>query len=1061
MAKEEIIKSLQRTRNDDGDMKVIFPITSADAVYVDFDKKITVADKLSMNDISDDSVTYYNIYSNASLGGTGALKITLPDIKDNTIDVELSVNSGKMSRTADVTKLTVPTIPSSTTPATQVINEMSDNGAFIFISLVRSGTYINKLYRTAQGSVIELPFALKSITVPMRARFSRSGANLIVYGTDSLGDTTIEVHRINSLYGSHTSTVYTNPVDFGNGISANITYFDTASYNGEDYLITNNPATNTSFACFKIQDATITVDNTLYTRDTYIIENDFRISPNSSKIAILSKDTSVIHCMAHVGLGQYRFRTAGDNMNQYAWGSSSNTNGVKVGKWRKISFNEDGTKLYGTYLVGNANTVRICELTNTYGEYTSAVKEISLKTNTKPFDIGLTIYRPIPNNTIYNSSAPIDIVGVGTFSQSTSIEPVSGIVRFTTSTLPTTTSTVSFSSSSGSVSELGYFLNENNITYSYAEHTLMSSEGFADIRIHPTNGYGYATYINSYDISIVPVYLGQKQPEIRLSTNPSITPIMNDILFADFSYDGNAVAYINSGATPRVRVADKVDGRFIHRNTSIMYLGTTNKVMACKIINNGDFILCMYQTGFKFFKFVNNAYVEQSIIYTGDINFLSTTGHAYMSPTQIDGDRVTWASLRVEYTGTEVKLNVHKYLYEPTSGLVITNTPVNETTSVHSNVIGASFNYNCDRLAVITNDNGIMRLGTFSYSNGTYTRITFNTLEDGYYSPTVKNNCALVDTSETTSIVLYANTNGIIRPIHVNWATASTVYGNSTALGIPTTAMYPCGIKYAYGPKRLIIGKNTSGEIYAYWYTNSRFELIEMYTDSESYNSSIYVNDMGTILLATDSYPSRSRLIDLMPINISGHIKMTGRFTGDRWENVIVTSDNPSLESLVAFGVDESGKTVILIGDADTIWNPLNVDITKITITGPTAKKFSYKIGYGSELISDTSLITNTENSTEIVTETEITKRLTIKSYNIEPSTWSENPISGYYVCKIYNSNITQNTTVNININDLTSWTYAHTFGIIGLSIEHDGYVEIFAANKPSTSIFADIDIFV
>jgi hypothetical protein len=337
MAKEDIIKSIQRVKDEEGNNKVIFPYTSADAVFYDVDSGITVADKIDGGILNDTTAKYNNVYTSNSLTGVGSLKLSLPDIpEDHDITMELDIVGAKLDESKTINAMNIPVDKSGyISSATAFINELSPDGNYLFVAFQKSSNsvYGYKLYRTSGGIVTELTISLRGIVTPIRARFAKSSEYLVVYGTDGTGTTGyMELYKMTTSGATYIAA---------RTVTSNVqqVFFDTISYNGSQFVIRNSDSMvgTPPFASLRIDDSGFAQYNSVSSSRSYVIRGDFRISPNGLKVAILSEDKSYLI----VGGRPESSNLYSFDSTTLGWGSSANSS--RTGTWKNFEFNEDGT----------------------------------------------------------------------------------------------------------------------------------------------------------------------------------------------------------------------------------------------------------------------------------------------------------------------------------------------------------------------------------------------------------------------------------------------------------------------------------------------------------------------------------------------------------------------------------------------------------------------------------------------------------------------------------------------------------------------------------------------
>lgn len=1072
MANENIIKAVQRVADKDGNLVPIFPVTSSDAVYYDIDKQITIKDKIDGGEVTPSTFSYNNIFEHSSDGDTqtGILKIDLPYIKDNDVEIDLSVSTATFNNTYDMTQLNVPSSTTYTAYGESIIHEMSPSGSYIFTVTKRGDVYEPNLYFVSGANIRKLAIGLDTMTTYIRARFTKDSRKLIIYGS---GDTTsmIVIYSLNPSGSGVTSGFVTyNPVNTNSG-TVNIEYFDTCVLAGKNYLLTNSTDTTKTFECFEITDTGSLVASTaIISNQAYTIDNEMRISNNSMKVAILSTDSSMIHCMGTIyGSGLYQFRSVTD-MATYAWGSAYSS--IALGKWSDFEFNYDGSRLYGTYEIGYSKTFRVCYTDASNGNFEpnhTTIREVTIHTDATPFDIGAVVYKPIPSAAIYGASGTVfNYLSAGTISGSTNTNDISGpIIRCSASTTPTL-SEISYTTSSGiAVTETAYIVPEANLTWKTSEPTLASTVSFKTVLIHPTSGYAYAVLdiVAGYDI--VPYYIGGGVIEEALATSPSYTPIPSFIRHASVSYDGSAVGYIDNSNVPHL--CSRVDGRYVHHDISVAHLGLNPAAIGCNVMNDGETIIVTYTTTIHVYMKTDTGYRQGVIVGKPTDLFTSsrTDSRVFMSPyrrvSTYPSDFYYWNILKTEPTDTSVGITVCAISYSYSTGASMSKIPVVDASITHTRIYNAVFNKAGDRFVLVAMDSdNVVRAYMFKNTGSQFEALGVTALTDGYYNQTSNfpvGTSALIPQTSDTDLFVYANSSRIINALTLNWTTNTAAA--SILEGAPTTNIYPVKMQYLEDTNRLHIATSRNA-LYSYECGLNRLSLDYIYDGDDASAASfsnMYVNEEGTVGVFPRELSSTAILMNIDYVIASGNIKLSGRYTDNGWTNVSISSDNAMLEKYTFFAFDSDSEAII-VGANDTIWTNLHVKINNITIVGENAGKYSYRLGYGVEIIDSLTDITNITGPTTIETEYSTVERINIKGYILRTENWTPYAVGGYRIYRITNPNITINSTVNVSVNDLESWMIANDAGLLGISTEHDGYAEIYAGSIPSSDITVDIDIF-
>lgn len=1063
--KENIIKAVNRVRDKDGNLVPMFTATSSDMVYYDINNEITIKDIIDGGRVNDSVYTYNNIFEYTDPdGGVGILTVGLPAIKDNTVEIDMYVNGAAYDNSYEETKLNIPRMTTlDTISGIANIKEMSPNGAFIFMTIKRKTTmtYTAKLYVTEPAGAKEVPFTFKTIVTPIRARFTKDSSNIIILGEGADGAKVVEIHNLSASLGSVASSAFSADQRSMDGSPMTITFFDTILHNGINYIITNTSEA-AAFSCFRVSASELKIASVLSTPNVYQIRNEIRTSNDSSRVAILSFDRSLIHCMSgNIATGQYRFMSTGDDMNLYAWGCAKNAS--RLGVWTHFDFNHEGTRLYGTYEIGYDPTLRVCDVTSTYGHYDpnkSAPQEITINPSSNPFHIGTKVYRAIPNSQVYGSSATNTIAYIGAGTQSASLNRiVSGITRCEASA-QAQLATVTHKTSETSVSETVYVVDEQYLSHSFADLGLSLPIGYSDILIHPSSGYAYAIPDNIMDTAIVPFYLSTGTPTSALSTNPTHIPIYARNKFTDISYDGTAIAYIDS-PTSQPRIAMYESGRYIHRNIPA-YQYTPNTAIGCRVIGNGSAVMYVYPNGMKAYKYSNYVFTETPISGISSQTFTSTDPVVALSPVTRINDSHYWTLCKFDKMSSNIVPTIYSFVYTEANGFVAANVSIEDGQYTHTTLRGYAFDYEDKHMVIVyTDSDNITRAHFYTKSGNTYKFSHATQLTIGFRSYGVGTNaycCSLISENTNESMFVYLGTNFKITAIRVNWASnTSTSVDSSYIDGTSYTSL--SGMKYCIPENKLYIATSTRIHVLEYFQGTLKPLHIHDALESTKLFDRFTISDVGAVSVIERNGTYMSLVARLKHTRLTGDVHMTGKYTDNGWTNVEITATDAGLKDSVAFAV-MGDREVIAIGSSRLAWNPAHVKIKRITIMGETAGKYSYRIGYSASLIASLGALTHITKSTNIVDESSNVKRITIRGISIPPTDWRYDAGSGFYYCRIYDVNIDPTALVNVNINNLESWAFANAAGVISLSTEHEGYVEMYSGNIPVGNINVDIDIF-
>lgn len=1064
MAKEDIIKSIQRVDDENGNSKVVFPLTSADAVLYDIEKGITIADKLDGGVINDTVAKYNNVYSNNTLSGIGSLKLSMPDIaEDHDINMEIDLLGARLDESKNVNAINIPIDASGNiTGANVVINEISPDGNSVFVAYQKpSGAYAHKMYKTNAGIVTEIPLALRSIVKPLRARFTRLSDYLIVYGINGANDTGyMELHKITA-----TGATFVDVLSWTSNITQ--VFFDTTIYNNEQYLIRNSNAATPPLESYRIDDDGFSRFNSLSSSRSYLIKGDFRISPNGLKIAILHEDGSFIVCGG---------RTPSSNLfsfdsTTYGWGSSSN-GGTRVGVWKNFEFNEDGSKLYGTYVVNGVATLRVCDTSSATGSYdpetATTIREVTTydtSTNDAPvFEIGVKSYRYIPRATVYSSTYPtFDAVAVGPVTAPTSYTKAIGPVRRMMSSVASGLTSVRRANDGTTVTEQVYGVPSSGILWYSNDTSLGISVGFSDILIHPTNGYGYGIVVDAQDILIIPVYIGSTIPRIEMGSNPIQVPVGNTSINYNISADGTAIGYVDKNRV--VHVARKVGEVYRWLPAEPLTYSRTDYPIAVMPTSNARYVIVVNLGTIRVYSYneTNGNFVLRS---TSAIpTFANQAVNAWVTPKHEDGsiDPMSFIVVREENTTPTKKITISTITCGTTP--TATNHSIGAiSTSIYS-VRGVACDETGNTVALLVNTNsaGTSNAICVLRNSGTIYNVgaTVATTDPAIYIPanTIHPIAIYTIDADSSMVVYFGGTaNDVnLHGIEITWGTTPTVTKRTFAEILDAIGPTTTGIVNAPLNRCLYIA-TSNGKLISFKYRN--LTLLPNHTfNGVGAATNLMVNALGTMAIVANNTSLSATLVSMGYVKKDSVLNVSARRTSTGWTNVVITSDNPTLANNTFLAL-EGERPQLVISALNTVWDPVSMNIRTLSVHGPQATKYSYKVGYDVSLISDldglTSIATNTHTESNTIAE-----RIHIHGYVILASSWARRAgdTSGYYISRIEMDDITSNSTVNVDFADLDNWMRANSYGILGLTVEHDGYAELYASKPPRHNLVANVDI--
>lgn len=1071
MANETIIKALQRTKDDNGELHPIFPYTSADAVLWDVNKNQTLEDKIVGGVIDGSSTAVYNdIYTATGTGeSSGILKLDLPmGYDDVDVTAEIELNSIISRNHTDLTTYNVDGLYTDNVVKRSTVVESSPDGMYVFIASEYANiTTINpapRLYKVGTGVAHNVAITLRSIRKVIRARFSKDSKTLIV-----LGITTSNTNPIFEFY-SLTSTTTGASATFlfsHTASNENVTniFFDTMTYSGVQYLIRTRMlgTTGTSLESYTFN-GSLSKSTVVTCSNTYEISNDFRISPDSKYIAILSSDGGKI---ATMGLNNniYSSRTNSPFTSTGVYGGTGSA--VGVGTWTKFKFGPDGKRLYGIYMFGLSITVRVCNIANQYGDKVNTSDETVyyIDTDTDVFPVGVNNVCPLPfsstfGNTAYSAGADFICVGSGGSSPSIRATSLPKVVRILGTSLSTQTSSKTYSNG---VVDTTPRLSTSIFTKYEPELSLFNLREIVDVCVSSYNGFGIGIRSTFTQSPVIPMDFRSFKPTLNFTSNPVSMPIDWDTEIYRISTDGNSFVHSNNSGNG-LYAAIKSGSSYYHKiiNASKMYTftdtdgtvrTTTDYIYDVTTIANGELIIAYYKNSQpQAFRYNGSSY--QPFTTTSSVNIpLPNSGNAKLLQSSVDVSNgvYTWTTaiilteriviLKYTYNSQkpELSMSIHASAYAP--GVL--------------NITDAAISGNGNRICVlVAGSNGAMLYG-FSYSQSNISTIFTNS---GNFS--TANTNARIELNYDGSLLTYTLTGSSLSSARLAWVSSNSF------TNITTPSIYVNGrivaIKYAAKAKRFFVFTSNSG-VYIFDDNATSLSLFDR-ANIPALRADGAVSEDGALLMGIreGGLYDHTALYRINSTKISGTITVSGKLTEDGWKNVYIQSSNTDLNNITTLGYDNNtNRGVVLIGNSSTVWSPLYAHIKKIIISGPGAGRDAYKTNYASSIITNTSSIIHNTRTSESETDETIVKRVQMKSHKIDYTKWIDTRSTiGLWTYRIYNDYINPNSTVNIDINDISSMIVANTAGLTNVATEYIGYVEIYSAQKPVANITANINIF-
>ena len=1080
MAKETIIKALQRTKDENGVLHPVFPVTSVDAVYWDIENQQTLEDKLIGGVINNGSVVYNNIYSkSANNEQTGILKLELPIGKDNVdITAELDVSAMLTREHREVTTFVSDGLYTDNRYKRPTIIEPSPDGEFLFIAAEYTGDNSPappRLYKNGLGAGINIPIDIGNIYRIKRVRFSKTSSTLFVLGTTAASPNTspimmvYSVSRINNTATELFRTTYTNE-------DPDKIFFDTMMINDSEYFVRskkNGVVGTGAFLGYTYNASGFTSTDLIGSPITSDVPGEIRISPDSMFMSVLSADASQLIVLRN---NNGRFHSKDPNRSTFDYSSSYGGTGSGAwtkGRWSNVNFDSTSRKIYGIYTYRpntiEYRTMRMCQITGDYGEKSSNDKEIIFTSTESTFPIGEAYaIRPVPyapsfNNT--NASNGFDCVYIGTGGVSGTYGVYPPLVRMKGMTISVDTgASTSYGSGADAITDTTPVMRSGSYSIAWPTASARNMTNIVDMCIHNTSGYGLAVVNTFSECPIIPIALTSTNPVPIYTINPTYTSIEWDSGVTAISHDGSAIAHVDVGGYNiyvSIRNSSGIYGnRVINNNVP------NNTIRGLTVIKGGEIVVAYNdnaENAFTIYRYNGTSYVDITPTSTVTVPQLKS-GTIESSDVTINNGIYTWTTVIAATSefGSSAPVTSFTAVEFRYNGTEVTVSGKGQLTDQNiTKLYGMALSADGNKLAVLGKVAGV---STYIYgielsSDSMTTRIR----EDITSLDAKITNNAHIALNDSGSLLALSISGSLMDVRRLKWS-GPELSNKVTKVNVtyPTTNAAN-NIFYAPRAKRFFAYTFSNG-IYIYEDNELTLTLVDRidvsYIRSTSHTASVASD--GTVLTAYREYRDYTSIINVATTKTSGRVVVSGKLTSDGWRNVDVQSSIPNLRANTRLAYDAAkNKAVILIGSTSNVWYPLYLNIDRIIISGVGARRESYKTGYDATIIQSTSSLIHTTVASEYALTDEYIKRTRMKSYNIARSAWSDERAStGFYVYRIYNDNITIDSNVNVEINDLDSMSVANTAGVLGLAVEFMGYVEIYAPTRPTGNIIANVDIF-
>lgn len=1050
MPSKNAIKAINYIRNDRGELVPVFPMSTADNIYTDINKKITVQDAIVGGKVESGVYVYHNVYSSGIAGNTsGVMKLELPMGADN-IDVDMNVIVSGMTNelnddviqrnfSGSFTRNTVSTTVNTT------VAEDNYTGSFAFIAVYNeSGINEYALFNLSNNRVVKRDDITNLPSRPLQAKFDESDKYLVILCESHIcvyikTSTKFYLASINSRnLETETSTMTVDNIGL---IYDGVTTYLVA--------LSENETTNIEFY-------SIDSDGILTRSTDYIVNGGYYANG-----IIYTKDMNIFIRYAAGTMNDRplycvdRLYIANANTNAYV--SEINIFPNKVCSFNlikssnlltiyrdQISTDESLQNLIFVYIVGferhGAFTV-----VDGYASTNSTVVANGFFPTIENFSgtYGNIIGYGISNDENYNGLY-LDVIEEGSPDTSYSI----------------------------------YNSRLNNITI---------TDEFIHAFMHPSNGYMYLiTASNMFGLPIVPVNtkIYMDKSNIELSDAPGAPFPSNTATTLDVSCDGKCISYIDSNAQT-LSVYRRISNTDPFNVVSMINAETTTYEDLNDIAFVNNDYLCVIHS----FATSVNTIKGLRLYSTGNDDELVGTQLTYHTLLDIDGSMVKiFASKKYEDNSPYGIIVVG-----PKICVIDFSNPSSPVISTMETEIPNNFAEDVDIASRINLTNVLFCRDTFTsgFYHITPARIirykmaisdngAISVVEDYRISATDYN----IITSIPSSSVLWEDNSTIImkytdgnRIKMFNWSGdgADTVVSeiDPEIVGIDN---FDGGVNYKFDKFNNELMMIISGSIGRFSVTNTSIIYKGSYLNiPEISDSNIFeICDSGNVLFGTTAlgnnivssgeYDFGMILIETGKQPAVTNIRATGNLTHTGWSNYNITTSGITKSDNVRLGYDNiTGKACLLVGDTDTQWSNLRVQISYISYSGignkypMTFNTNYYANNYNINVIGSISNIIHLTTSADR-DGLNYAKRIKTNIISIMPDMWS-NDTTGIYVYRYYNGAIKSSSTVNVNISDVQSLNIANISNLHSISVEKSGYVEIYSSNIPTGIINVSFEI--
>lgn len=1034
MPSKNAIKAINYIRNDRGELVPVFPMSTADNIYTDINKKTTVQDAIVGGKVDDGVYVYHNVYNDGISGSdSGILKLELPMGADD-IDVDMNVIVTGMidELNDDVVDNNLVGSFTRNTVNNKVYTSIAEDdytGNIAFIAVYNdSGVNEYALFNLSNAKVIKRNDVVGLPSRPLQAKFDERNVFLVILCENHICvymNISGTYHRIGVSGRNLETSSSTMTVN-------NIGLISTAD---TTYLVATSSTETDSMELYRLNsDGTITrsTDYTVtggYYNDGEIFTKDMNI--------FIKRDAGTTN-----GRPTYTI----DRLYPPANTTDTLTVAINIMTLPVHSFNL--SKKDNKFMIQLIRT----NVENPY-VYTMAFTRSGAVTESEGY---ITIVDPVQCNgyttaidTVPNTVG--NVIGYGTSLNSA----YNGIYRGYTTTIPPI------------VVERVYNSRSNNITI---------DESFINAFTHPTNGYVYLILAsNLFGLPVIPLNTRTEMggSDIELTDTPTYPFPSNNATKVEVSCTGNSFAFMNGDSTS-IHAYRRYDttSRFVKVDIVDVTTGTnrTSTLNDFTFIN-GDYISVLYNTKltdgtvYKTLKLFNTGTETNAVgtaIINRDIIGINEATELYASDVYDDNSPYgiivsARATIVIDFTTATPTFNI---LDTPTETGV-------------ENVIFCR-----DTFAS----------GFYRISSNRIERYRMNINADGTTSCALDHSItsadfdlSLIDTSNvilgsdnSTLIAKYADGSKIAI---FNWQgsgvstkvtqTIATIVGYDTFSG---------GHNYAYDKANnelvMILDKTIarfaiSGNYLTYKgsYTNiPEISDSNIFSMCSSGNILLATTAFGSNTTSTGSYDYGMLLLATGRQTAVTEIRATGNLSTGGWTNYNINVNGIVRSDIVRLGYDSTtGKAILLLGDNETEWTDPRVQITYISYSG-VGKKYTvpittnyYANNYSIEIIDNLNdmMHLTTDETTDFAP---YAQRIKTTIVALTPNMWTIGT-NGVYVCRYNHPAISSNSTVNVNISDIQSLNIANIANMQSISVEYSGYVELYTTNLPLGNINVSFEI--